>query len=500
MNPSLPQNRDRSKLLWLVAFLGALPLLAFPAAAADLWPYRVALLGPSLLFADPGLGPTGLATPNLSRQELNREILNTLKQDPRFQPIEEEEIHRADFQHLQQNQIYAQMADMYRLNGMEEFGRYDLDTAIPSLQQAIEHYLLAGAARATPREVAIAYEFLARAYIERAQTRPDLAIEARTNARAAFREMIRLNPSLLIAPDQYPREVVEIYRDAYYELLREDGRALDLDEASLQTLALQHQLDLLVYTYFLRDSRGLSFVLQVADFSGAVGSTREVLLLTDETGSSRERVSRAISRIVACYPLRHQPPPPPSPGDDGTINIQAGWANTFYGSRPTERYFFNQGLTVALSYFFTDYLALYGQATMLFGQRDPDGNLLSGFNSFRSIIGLILSYRITWFRSYFAFGIEGNRVGAFRATDDFWCKVTGGQFVTYEPGKDCLAHEIVIQPDLFLVGPHLRAGVSFDLPGPFSLFLAGDFAFYLFSQVEDLDFPFGAQTGVEYRF
>ena len=173
-----------------LAILTCLLLLAFlagmsPVYADELQPYRVAVLGPPPVYSDPNLAQQEGATPNLSRQELNREVFALFDADPRFDAVAEDDIRRADFQFLRDNQVEAEIADMHRINGMEEFSQYDLDTAIFSLEQAVDYYTVSGSIRANPRSMATAYEYLALAYIERAQTRTDETIESRTDARAA---------------------------------------------------------------------------------------------------------------------------------------------------------------------------------------------------------------------------------------------------------------------------------------------------------------------------
>jgi len=43
-------------------------------------------------------------------------------------------------------------------------------------------------------------------------------------------------------------------------------------------------------------------------------------------------------------------------------------------------------------------------------------------------------------------------------------------------------------------------GLSFDVISPFSLYLNGNFGFYLSDNANDVDFPLSGEGGIEYRF
>ena len=154
-----PTSTSRAGRDARLAILTCLLLFAFPAGmspvvADELQPYRVAVLGPPPVYSDPNLVQQEGATPNLSRQELNREVFALFNADPRFDAVAEDDIRRADFQFLRDNQVEAEIADMHRINGIEEFCQYDLVTAIFSLEQAVDYYTVSGSLRAYPRCVA----------------------------------------------------------------------------------------------------------------------------------------------------------------------------------------------------------------------------------------------------------------------------------------------------------------------------------------------------------
>jgi hypothetical protein len=126
--------------------------------------------------------------------------------------------------------------------------------------------------------------------------------------------------------------------------------------------------------------------------------------------------------------------------------------------------------------------------------------LLEGFSSFRTALGGAFSLRFGWLRLFLGLGAEFNRVEGFRATNDFWCKVTGGDFGRFGTDQDCLPNiEVTAQEARVLIGPFVMPGGAVDVVGPFAGYFLVNFAFYV-TETADLDFPIAAEAGIEYRF
>jgi hypothetical protein len=153
-----------------------------------------------------------------------------------------------------------------------------------------------------------------------------------------------------------------------------------------------------------------------------------------------------------------------------------------------------------LDYMITDNLGLFGRSSLLFGSRDPDGTLVTGFNSIRSAAGMLLSHRSSRVRLWLGLGIEYNRTGSIQATDEFWCRVSGGDAAIYDTGKDCQNWEVISVEPQNLVGPFVMPGMSVTVAEPFGFYISGNFAFYLTQPAVDIGFPMSAETGIEYGF
>ena len=478
-----------------------LAALAAPntASAEPIDPYRATVLGPARVYSDPTAEAAQIRTPRLSYPALTREIAATLEHDPRFLVVNEEE--RLAAVRMAPAHEMIEFVHVLRDRGIEQFGLYEIDSAIDSLETAIRRYREAGASLTRPRDLAMAYEYLARAQLERANIASDgeRRSTALASARHAFKELIRLNPNADIREGLFPAEVVALFREVYIELLFDDENSLGLSSTVARNVITQNDLAYIFYPYFIRDESGVRLVMQVFDHS-ASEVFRAVVPLTSDTPTSLERVNRIASRFVACIPLRREVVPPPAAVDARHLFLQAGWGFTFYGVRPTDKQFLNQGISLSLDYLLTENFGFFGRSSVLFGGRDPDGDLLSGFTSVRNTLGLMLSIRFDWLRIWFGTGVEYNRVSSFQATGDFWCKVSGGNLTTYETGRDCRSTEVIRVDPRNLFGAYLMPGVSFDVASPFSLYVNGNFGFYLSDDTDDVDFPLSGEGGVEYRF
>jgi hypothetical protein len=474
-----------------------------PAVAADVWPYRVAVMGRAPRFTDPQLDTTSSATPTVSYPDLTEVLVRALRGDARFDVVDAEDLLGSP--NPTDEQRARQLGDALRDLGIEEFGQYEIESSIADLEDSVRFYREAHTALSDPREVAPAYEYLARGYLERAHLQPDRATEAEPMARQAFKEMIRLNPAAPIREGLYPPEVVAQFQQAFLELMRDDGRELSMSDSAAAELLQRWHLDVIVYPFFLRDASGSRLVFEVHAVEGIhvqldAESFRTVVPLASSQEAALDQVDRAFSRFLACLPVRYRPPPPRAPGDAGRSFLQAGWSASVYGDKPTDAQFLNQGVSLTYDYHLTDNLGFFGRANIQFGGRDPNGDLLSGFTSTRTALGVALSYRFGLLRLFLGTGLEVNFVSSFTATDDFWCKVTGGRFETFGVGQDCLPSDVTHQAAVTLLGPYLMPGASFDLAPPFGLYLLGSFAFYVSSTSAHIDFPIGGEAGIEYRF
>jgi len=488
-----------SRLLTATVALITLAALAASAEAQPIDPYTISVLGPAPVYTDPNVDPGLVRTPRLSYPALTRELTDMVEFDPRFSIVTEEEL-QTTARSLQGEDV-AEYVDYLRDRGIEEFSLYELDSAIDSLDTAVRSYAEAGATFTRPRDVALAYEYLARARLERANLETDLQRQTveLAAARHAFKQLIRLQPTAEIREGLFPAQVVQLFREAYIELLFDDGAGLSLSQTAARSFIERHHLDYLVNPYYIRDASGIRLVLQVFD-SDSNEVFHHIVPLTTETATSRERVSRIFSRFVTCIPLRREPISAPEPVDANRLFMQAGWGFTFYGERPTDDQFLNQGVALLFDYHVSENFGVFGRSSVLFGERDADGDLLGGFTSIRTSGGVILSIRFSRLRIWLGTGIEFNHIGGFKATDDFWCKVSGGSVATYGTGRDCRSAEIAEVAPRNLFGPYLMPGLSVDIVRPFGFYVQGNFGFYLTNSVADIDFPLSGEGGIEYRF
>lgn len=487
------------QLLAILLVVTSFALSAATALAQPIDPYTISVLGPAPVYTDPTVDPGQVRTPRLSYPALSRELTGMVEFDPRFVVVTEEEL-QTTARSLQGEDV-AEYVDYLRDRGIEEFSLYELDSAIDSLDTAVRSYDEAGATFTRPRDVALAYEYLARARLERAnlETNSQRQTVEFAAARHAFKQLIRLQPTAEIREGLFPAQVVQLFREAYIELLFEDGAGLSLAQSSARSFIDRHHLDYLVNPYYIRDASGIRLVLQVFD-ADSNEVFRHVVPLTPETAASRERVSRIFSRFVTCIPLRREPVSAPEAVDANRLFMQAGWGFAFYGERPTDDQFLNQGVALLFDYHVAENFGVFARSSVLFGERDADGDLLGGFTSIRTSAGVILSIRFSRLRIWLGTGAEFNHISGFTATEDFWCKVSGGSVATYGTVGDCRSSETGEVAPRNLFGPYLMPGLSVDIVRPFGFYVQGNFGFYLTDSAADIDFPLSGEGGIEYRF
>lgn len=494
MSAAIHPERWLSGALLLVAL--AVPRLG---ASQDIAPYRAAIFMPNPVFyTDPRLAPEETRAPGFSYPRVRDELKHVLSSDARFTLVGAEELVEIDASREVENGMKL-VADDQRDYGIDYFGRYELHSAREQLDEALDSYRRAEAYLTDPRDVARAYEYRARTLIEMVATGMDDPLPLVNAAREDFRQMIRLDPESGIREGLFPSAVVELYQQAYLELLADDGALLSLTSDRAQALAARYQLDRVVWAFFLRDASGRRLVLEVYD-AGGRRESRQILAMQEDTELAVRRLNRAVSRYLACEPIRYEPPPPAPPGDAGRFFLQAGWGAGVFAERPTAGQFLNQGIGVTLDLHLSDNLGIFGRANVMFSGRDPEGDLLSRFTSTRLSGGLALSARMDWFRPFLGLGFELNVVGHITASDNFWCKVSGGSPTTFGPGRACLPGDLQEQSTSVLFGPYLMPGFSIDIVSPFALYLLGSFAFYISDASTNLDFPLVGEAGIEYRF
>ncbi len=220
----------------------------------------------------------------------------------------------------------------------------------------------------------------------------------------------------------------------------------------------------------------------------------EQVALSSDPQANDELADQLASRFAACVEPLPEPPRPPPEREKGHVYLDVAFAYALY-LRPLDAPFDNLGFSMAGSYLVSDNFALFGRLHLLTSGSDEAQSLLNEFSSVRLFGGGAFTVRPwRWVRPFARFAVEGLRVGEFRRTDSFFCKVNPS-------AQNCDPDDIRTQEAGWFAGLNAGLGTSVRVYQDLALFAAGDFSFYFFpSSQPELNYPVGFDVGLEYRF
>jgi hypothetical protein len=385
--------------------------------------------------------------------------------------------------------------------GMEYYRQYNLRSAIDQLEDAVALLMRTTLPWSDPAEVAEVWRTIGLAYLERAESDPDRASNLEARALAAFREMIRWQPSGAIDDSSYPVEVVSAYERAYLDHMLSGGSDLRLRLDEARRLSEMLGVDDLVYAFTLAtDDERLHVGLQYYDARAGAFIVDELRPVTDDESVVEDTLSELVSDALACQPLRRVETRNPN-DDTGHLYVSNGYAGTYFLETPTRQPFYIQGFGLRATWFFNEYAGLSAGGQFVFGRRDPDGDLLRRVDTARADVSAAFQLRWSRVRVHGTFGVNAAFLGSVEATEDFWCKVTGGEARMLDPSRRCPGSAITGTPAQSQLGLSWTAFVGARLFGPFWLDIGGDFTAYMLPFEErPFDLPVGVVTALTYRF
>jgi hypothetical protein len=359
--------------------------------------------------------------------------------------------------------------------------------------------------------VSSAYESLVLLHLELAATADSEESERHENlARNAIRSLLRVDPGFRASPVRFPDRVVEMFQEAR-AMAGSEVLVTRLHRAgTVEAVAARTGADLVVESAVVIRENEVGARLVVTD-------TNESEIVADEKriwergpeNSEREFEAEiagffrdALERAVSCLP----PIPPETsvgePVDDVRVWIEAGYSAGTFLTTPTRRKFLNHGVAFRTTVQFHEFVGVYLSFHSLFSVEDRFGDLLDRLATIQLGIGTSFSYQSGRFRAFFEPGIAYHQLGRLRATEDFWCKVSDGEVVTFdETGRACRADEITNRDPQAHFGIQLDGGVGLRIVDPLWAYLRIHSVLYLApADNRELDFPFGGEAGLSLTF
>lgn len=377
----------------------------------------------------------------------------------------------------------------------------DLDDAIEVLEQSLNSNERAYLQFSHPDVLAESLEVLSLAYQELQSDSPQNAEFLEARLRVAMREWIRIRPGQRIDERRYPTNFVEAWRQAYFDQLETSAAllAIRMEEARVATNLLE--VDLLLDVRLLHGPRGSSVSVRLYD---AIEDrfAYDALLAWDGSELGLEDVlSRAFSAARECVPLRSPAPVIEERRIVKSVTLSGGWSGFAYLDRPTSLPFLNQGLDVFTQVYFSPVIGVYIDGMASFSSRDQDGTLLRPVQTQSTSLGVSFQFERPRYRLFVDGGFDISRRTSIAVTRDFWCRVSGGQEISYGEFRACSAEDVTRSGPSAVLSLKTRAGISVKISGRFWLYTS------VWTQIgiapfegRILDRPLGAGFGGTYRF
>lgn len=465
-------------------------------------PRRVIVL-PVELYSDHSLAPHETGFQAISPRELRTSLIRSLSRDERW-TVEVDELLAliTERQAPSVEQSYEAIARQSLRIGVDHFRVFNLAAAIESLHEG-----LISAARTSLRwqESELLSEgafMLGLAQMARAdQLDQDDRHGAEAAARLAFQAVQRLAPMYRVERDSYPRTVLSVWDSAQAAHTVEQGSAYRLELIEAEWLAQAFSLDAIVNAWVFSSGDRATVHVQLYDtesgrfvYEGQRDSQLESKAVSDT-------LELELSRAQACV----TPRPPPRPQRRqlpeeiyiSTLATFSTWLES-----PVRGSLYAPGFLIGIARPVTEDLMLTFSSSLSFGLPDSDGILLKRIDSVSFALGV--SYVFRWQRSRIHFGIspELTRIGRVVATDEYWCRVTGGEVIEFDEFRSCEPRDVEEHGGRWHMGPVLDNAYAYHLSDNFTLHAQIRLGIYIvpFDLSRPVDYPMGLYLGLGHRF
>lgn len=385
--------------------------------------------------------------------------------------------------------------------GRQLYRMGDLQEATRAIEQALGEIPNTDLRWSRKDLLADSLEILALAYQEMSASPQGHVLELESQTRLALRELIRLRPDAKVDEWRYPQSFVEAWRQAYFEQLVVSAAvlALRIEEARSATRLLD--VDVVADLRLMYGPRGASLALRVYDAVSDRFAYDGILPWDGSKAHLADQLSRAFSVARDCMSLER-----PKASEEKKRLLHSNYLSVealffTYLDRPTDRLFLNSGFRLGGHHYVTPVVGFFADVSVAFSSRDRAGVLLEPIQLQSLSAGMSLQYKRPRVRLFFDVGGDLSRRTDIVATRSFWCRVSGGETVAYDPQRGCSEDEVFRQRSSGLIGINFRAGLGVRVAGPVWLTAAVNSTVYIvpFGN-RGVDRPIGASAGFAYGF
>ena len=389
-------------------------------------------------------------------------------------------------------------------NGIEKYRELDPTQAAAKLRNARQQFYNADQHFVDPAEVADTLLFYSLALLDTGATPGDPL--------DMMREMIRLAPQKVVAPESFGDEIASFYETARRTVerdLRDRGPREVLPRRFAKLTETQGSAGVTLSTRYVvvgdvlpnaKDPGAADVILWLYDVSADQFQTSDSLTVVDPTPTRiQEAANRLTSRVLACVlePEPADPAPLPKSSGEGPLALQINLAyGSFYRfpdvgpNQQPVRPFDNVGGALGGSLFLTREFAILAMFQFLTSTSEYSGLVKPGFTTLRTFAGGEAGLSVGRLRIALGALFEGTAVS--RITT---CPGGGG----FEDRRDCGDAEEL--PRRFLLGLNVRPRISYRLLAAMRVFIGASSTFYFLPLgATSLNFLTTAEAGLQYRF
>ncbi|MBM4353646.1 MAG: hypothetical protein FJ109_07575 [Deltaproteobacteria bacterium] len=311
-------------------------------------------------------------------------------------------------------------------------------------------------------------------------------------AHLAFKRSLLLAPASRFPAGYYPQPVEQALTVACEDLQQSLEREVPLGSVDRTVRFLSDlKIDVLFFPLLVSGEDGVELILVAYDSRSRSTVLREVFPREEEE-TTRERVSRAVSRFSACTPYENVPR---KVEEKHRFLLAAKYENLLYLVQPVRSPLLAMGFSFEAGHFFMKSFALVGKLQVFSSLKDRFDDLLSGFTSARLILGPAFSISGEWWRLYVVPGAEFHYMGSFDVSRDPDCKF----YLSGSPGRNqtCPPSSIMHFPVDFVVGVNVFLGSQFFFADQLFLDLGASVSTYFapFDRSFDINFPLALELG-----
>lgn len=450
------------------------------------------------IYADPALPAETTGLRNVSTREITRQIRLQLSMDPRFlviTPTQTQQLMFSMTENEENIRTSLRFGNSFSQLAIDAYTTYNLQIALEHLNEAIDYYQHTFAAWIEPDQIADAWHYLALIYMELANQQEN-SYNAAAQTTHAFSELIRHDPARQISPQLYSMSIVQAYRTAYASILASNNVGITEEEAAWFSQTLQ--ANLIIDISIMTDQNGTQVRTVIYEQNRGRFIVESIENVIPDTQEIINAVTFAISQAIACTPL--QIPDIIEDIDTGAFYFSSNGSFLYYAKQPAS--FLSYGFKINGSYMFDNNAGLFASVSSLYGMHDLEYTILTPVDTLQFQTGISFASRTNHSRFEFQTGIEIARTSQLQATDNFWCRASRGEIITYDETRSCEQNDLINHSAQLRAGVRLNSTFNAHLTGPFwfTLQLGGTLYIFPIDQPTELDFPLDTGTGLMYRF